>query len=413
MHRVTLFLYRPDVGLAEQRRAADACAGHIAAGIRTLPARRGASDAMPRLGFLSGDFRTHPAGILVLPTLEALARAGHRFVCYSTSRRADAMTARFRAAASEWRDSAGLADAAVADRIRTDRIDLLFDLSGFTAGQRLAVLAAKPAPVQISWAGYPGTTGLAAIDYLLADAHQLPDEAERFYSEAVIRLPHSYVCHEPPAEAPALAARGPGPILFGSFNALKKITEPALDAWASILASLPESRLLVKATALDCPATRQRFAERLAARGIGGERLLLRGGSSRAAHLAAMGSADIGLDSFPYSGGVTTLECLWMGLPVITMPGESFASRHSLGYLATVGLGELRADSVGSYVDRALALARDADRLGALRAGLRSRLLASPLCDVGQFARHFERACREAWARHRAGAPPGSFSIEG
>jgi len=412
MHRVTLFLYRPDVGLAEQRRAADACAAHIAAGIRTLPQRRGTGDAMPRLGFLSGDFRTHPAGILVLPTLEALARAGHRFACYSTSRRADATTVRFRAAAGEWRDVAGLADAAVADRIRSDRIDLLFDLSGFTAGHRLAALAAKPAPVQIAWAGYPGTTGLAAIDYLLADAHQVPAGAERFYSEAVIRLPHSYVCHAPPAEAPDLAARGPGPILFGSFNALKKITEPVLEAWARILAALPESRLLVKATALDCPATRQGFAERLAARGIGGERLLLQGASSRSAHLAAMGAVDIVLDSFPYSGGVTTLECLWMGLPVVTLPGDSFASRHSLGYLATVGLGELVAGSAGAYVDLALALARDADRLAALRGGMRARLSAAPLCDIERFCRSFEQACREAWARHRAGEPPRSFSVQ-
>jgi protein O-GlcNAc transferase len=246
---------------------------------------------------------------------------------------------------------------------------------------------------------------------VLAERHPLPGGAERFYRDAITRLPYRFVCHDPPAVAPAPGARPPGPVVFGSFNALKKITPAAIEAWARILAAVPDSRLLVKATALACEATQRRFRQSFAGHGIGEERLVLQGGSSRAAHLEAMASADIVLDSFPYSGGVTTLECLWMGLPVITLPGESFASRHSAGYLATTGLTELVAESPDAYVALAAALAGDRARLAGLRSGMRSRLLASPLCDPGRFLGHFEEACRRAWASHLAGAPPHSFSV--
>lgn len=374
----------------------------------------GPADHPYRLGFVSGDFRRHAVGFLTIAALEALARAGHRFVCYNNNLTDDALTARFQAAASEWRPILGRSDDAVAEMIRADGVDILIDLSGHTAQNRLLVFARKPAPVQMTWAGYVATTGLAAMDYWLADAHQAPESAEPWYREKIIRLPASYICWEPPEEAPPvspLPAGREGPITFGSFNFLSKVTPETIAVWSRLLGRVAGSRLLFKATSFNCPATRERYRALFAAHGVGAERLRFVGATGRPEHLAITAEADIALDSFPYSGGLTTLETLWMGVPVITRPGETLCSRHSTGYLRTVGLGELVAEHLDGYVEAAAALARDRERLAALRAGLRGRMLASPLCDAAAFARDFAAACSIAWQTHRAGRPPRSFSV--
>ena len=373
----------------------------------------GAGRRRLRLGFVSGDFRRHAVGFLVIAVFEALARAGHELVCYSNGLSEDALTGRFRAAAV-WRPILGLDDDAVAAQIRADGIDILFDLSGHTAQNRLLVFARKPAPIQVTWVGYVATTGLEAMTYWLADDHQIPESAERWYRERIIRMPGSYVCWEAPDEAPPItplpAARN-GVITFGSFNFLSKITPEVVAVWSRILGRVPDSRLLLKAVGFNCPATRDRFRALFADHGVADPRLVFVGGTSRAEHLAWTAEADIALDSFPYSGGLTTLETLWMGVPVVTCPGETLCSRHAYGYLATLGCRETIARDFDHYVDLAAAWAGDCGRLASVRAALRPQMLASPLLDASAFVRAFEAACQAAWACHRAGRRPRAIRV--
>jgi predicted O-linked N-acetylglucosamine transferase (SPINDLY family) len=212
---------------------------------------------------------------------------------------------------------------------------------------------------------------------------------DHFYSEKLLRLPHSYICFEPPGSVPEpgpLPALKNGFITFASFNALKKVNVAVIDLWARVLAAVPDAQLLLKSPALGCAATRGRTIARFADAGVPVARLKLLGGSSFQDHLAAMRCADIALDTFPYSGGITTLESLWMGLPVITWPGETFASRHSFGYLNTIGMTDLIAASGDEYIDHAVRLARDIERLTESRAGMRTIMLSSPLADRDGFA---------------------------
>ncbi|WP_158240554.1 tetratricopeptide repeat protein [Telmatospirillum siberiense] len=409
-------LYRPDVGLADilalSRRWNDI---HATRFQDRWPdhARPRNTEEKPRLGFVSADFRQHPVGLLAIPALEGLARAGYPLICYSNSNdnsfREDRLRARFAGAATEWRSAATLSDDALADQIKADGIDILIDLSGYSAGNRLLVFARRPAPIQVAcWIGYPATSGLVAMDYVLADRYQIPPGAEAFYTEAVVRLPDGYVAFEPAPDAPTvsgLPALSRDGVTFGSFNALKKITPEVVAVWSSILSRLPASRLLLKTLALDCPATRRYYAEMFAAHGIGEERLRFVGKTTAEQHMAWMGQADIALDPFPYAGGQTTLEALWMGLPVISLPRETFGSRHSLSYLSNIGLGGLAAATPGDYVELACDLAGDLPRLADLRSGLRGRMLASPLCDADRFARDLGAALTTMWQRWHDGRP--------
>ena len=368
----------------------------------------------PRIGFVSGDFRRHAVGFLTIATLEGLAAAGHEITCYSNGLIEDALTARFKAASSRWRSVLGLSDMAAAEMIYADGIDILVDLSGHTAQNRLLTFALKPAPLQITWVGYGVTTGLAAMDYWLADRHQVPDSAEPWYQEKIIRMPASYACFDPPEEAPevaALPAAERGHITFGSFNFLSKITPEAVAVWSRILKRVPLSRLLLKAVGFNGEATQRILVDRFARHDIGRERLEFLGGSSRADHLAATSQVDLALDSFPYSGGLTTLETLWMWVPVIAVPGETLCSRHSYGYLTSLGLDQTVADSPDHYVELAVAWAADQNRLASTRAGLRARMLASPLCDRAGFIAALEQAFDQIWQRHLAGLPPCSVSL--
>ncbi len=353
-----------------------------------------------RLGFVSADFTRHPVGYFLVRVLECLDRNQFQTVCYATRVLGGDLTERIAAAADTWRTVHAQSDDALAQQIRADQIDVLFDLAGHTCGNRLLVFARKPAPIQISWMGYVGTTGLAAMDYVLADRFQAPPNAELHYRERILRMPDGYICYDPPAlalDVGALPAAKRGFVTFGSFNNLAKIGPHVLKVWATILSEEPSARLLLKFRGLDDPVNQRRYREMFRDCGGDEERLDLEGGAPRQEFLQAYNRMDIALDPFPYSGGLTTCEALWMGVPVITCAGETFASRHALSHLSNVGLEELVADNWQDYVTRALNVARDLPRLSRLRAELRGRLVRSPLCDGPRFAGHLQKMVRDCW----------------
>jgi len=370
----------------------------------------------PRLkvGFVSPDFRAHPVGFFLEPVLAHLDRAGFEATCYAHTANPDWKTERLQRLSDRWVWTTGLDDRALERQIRADGIHVLIDLAGHTFGNRLAVFARRPAPVQATWAGYVGTTGLPAMDYLISDARQSPPGAESLATEAIVRLPDAYVVWGPPEDAPEPA---PPPLLarghptFGSFNTLLKLNGATAELWARLLVAVPGARLLLRTPQLEDAGTRERVRALFAARGVDPARLDLRGGLPHREFLAAYADVDVALDPFPYSGGLTTLEALWMGVPVVTRGGERFCSRHSTTHLTSAGLEDLIADGADTYVATAAGLAADPARLADLRAGLRARLRASPACDAARFTRGLESALRFLWQRHAAGQPPAGFSL--
>jgi protein O-GlcNAc transferase len=386
--------YRADISLAELAAAHAEYDRRHAAPLKSQWPAAQAHREFPRrlrLGFLSPDFCQHPVGFFLIRTLENLDRREVEVVCYNDRGSKDCLTSRFEAAASLWRDVSGWDDQRLADRIRDDKIHILFDLAGHTAHNRMLMFARKPAPIQITWIGNEGTTGLSAMDYLLADRHMVPETAERYYREKILRLPDSYVCFDPPEDSPAvseLPALRAGFVTFGSCNNLAKINAQVAATWAEILRRVPAARLLLKYRGLEDDGLRAYYLDFFAAHGIPSERLELEGWSPLAEMLAGHDRIDMALDPFPFAGGVTTCNTLWMGVPVVTWPGETFASRHSLSYLSAVGLTEMVAGSRDEYVQIATNLANDLPRLAAIRAGLRQHVASSPLCDGKRLARH-------------------------
>ena len=353
-----------------------------------------------RLGFVSPDFGRHPVGYFFVRCLEALGSEECETTCYSDRVRRDATTVRIAAAAGNWREVMGLTDEALCKQIRRDEIDVLFDLSGHTAGNRLLMFARKPAPVQVSWIGYVGTTGVEAIDYLFADHHHTPEATDQHYQEKIVRLPNIRFCYDPPIEAPAvvpLPAEAAGHVTFGSFNNPAKVTPDVIAVWAKILGRVPRSRLILKYAGLDDPDTSQRYRQRFADYGVAPTRIELRGRSPYDRMLAEYNRIDIALDPFPFSGAATSCEALWMGAPVVTCPFETFASRQTLGILSCIGAAETIASDLDHYVELAVDLAKDSRRLRDLRTNMRQRLLDSPLCDGPLFAAHFMQAVRTIW----------------
>jgi protein O-GlcNAc transferase len=383
---------------------------------RSSPARIFANDRAParrlRIGYVSGDFRRHPVGYFLARVLEAHDKNAVEIFCYSNHAKADDMSARLSAAADHWRAIAGLSDSDAAGLIARDAIDILVDLSGHTAKNRLPLFALRPAPVQASWLGYFGATGLDAIDYLMMDEAGVPHGQERWYNEALVRLPHGRFCYAPPDYAPAPVdppALLRGAITFGSFNNIAKLGPDVVNLWAEVLRTTPRSRLLLKWQSLDDANQRRRIADAFMSVGVAGDRLELRGFSPHADMLAQYGDIDIALDPFPFGGGLTTCEALWMGAPVLTMPGSRPAARQASGFLAQLGLTQCVATSPGDYVGRAAALAADLDRLTLLRRSLRPRMAGSPLCDGALFTPTLEVAFRTMWRRWCAGLPAEAF----
>ena len=363
-----------------------------------------------RIGYVSPDLRRHPVGTMLAPVLERHDARRVEAFCYYNYRGADVMTERMRRAAQRWRDIAELDDAAVADAIRADGIDILVDLAGHTRHTRLLVFARRPAPVQVSWLGYFNTTGLATMDYFVTDPTSSPPGQERYFVERLVRLPATRFCYEPPQYLPdvnALPARGRGAVTFGCLNALAKLNDRVLALWARILAAVPGARLLLQAAALNDPLVQRDFRARAAAHGIADERLELRSfvPVELAAH--AYHDIDIALDPFPFCGGMTSLDALWMGVPVVTLPQVMIAGRQSASMLANLGLPELIAADPAAYVSIAAGLAHDLDRLAELRAGLRDRFRRSPLADYARFTADLEDAFAGMWRSWLAASPAG------
>jgi predicted O-linked N-acetylglucosamine transferase (SPINDLY family) len=353
-----------------------------------------------RLGFVSNDFGRHPVGYFLVRTLEALAgdRSCETFG-YSDRIVVDDLTRRIAAACGTWRETRPLTDEALAEQVRADRIDVLVDLAGHT-GHRLLVFARKPAPLQATWIGYVGTTGMAAMDVLIADRFHVPPGSDAHYCERVIRLPDGYVCYDPPADAPDVGpspALGHGYVTFGCFNNSAKIHPEVVALWAEILRRVPRSRLILRSRWLDDARTREQYRAWFAARGADPTRLEFAGHAPQAELMAAYNRVDVALDPFPYSGGLTTCEALWMGVLVLTCPGETFASRHSLSHLSNVGLGDLVAGSREEYLARAVEWAGRPDWLAELRGRLRRQVTESPLCDGERLAANLMTALRGLW----------------
>jgi len=355
-------------------------------------------DRKLRLGFVSPDLRRHAIANFVISFIENLDDSQADVICYNDWPTPDDFTARFRAASADWRDVFGWADDRLAEKIRDDRIDILFDLTGHTAHNRLLVFARKPAPIQVTWCGYSDTTGLTAIDYILADRYLIPPEFETYYSERPLRMPEGFLCYTLPAGAPdvtELPALCHGHVTFGSSNNPAKIRPPVIATWAAILDRLPTARLVLQYRAMDDPAVKGRLSRLFEEHGIAMSRVQLRAHASDL--LAQYQDVDIALDPFPYNGCTTTAEALWMGVPVVTLVGEPFVSRHSLSHLSSVGLTETIADSPADYVERAVRLAADLPRLAELRAGLRARVATSSLGDGRRFANDLLGLLRDAW----------------
>ncbi len=358
-----------------------------------------------RIGYVSADLRYHSVAFFIAPVLEQHDRRLFEVTCYANVAEPDANTQRLKALSDNWRDIAELSDAEVAAWIRRDAIDILIDLSGHTVGNRLPVFNQRPAPVQVTYLGYPNTTGLESIDYRLTDAlTDPPGRSDRLHSEKLVRLDGGFLCFQPLDSCPEIseskASDAGGGIVFASFNELLKITAPTVSAWCQILARTPGSELMIKGTTLEDEGTRQLVVDRFAAQGLPPERLQLIGRTpTLEEHLDLYNGVDIALDTFPYNGTTTTCEALWMGLPVVSQSGDVHASRVGLSLLSSVGLGDLVAKNMGEYVKKAEILAADHERRLQLRKDLRKRMLSSALMDSQSVTRHIESAYRDMW-RH-------------
>ncbi|WP_338440150.1 tetratricopeptide repeat protein [uncultured Aquabacterium sp.] len=363
-------------------------------------------DRTLRIGLVSGDLYAHPVGHFLegaMRSLHALAGERLRLFAYATQPFRDALTERLQACTHGWQTVAGWSDLALAERIRADGIDILIDLSGHTAHNRLPMFALKPAPVQLSWLGYFATTGLAEMDHLLADPVCLPPELEGHFTEHIWRLPETRLCFTPPQDdvpvAP-LPALKHGGITFGCFNNLSKVHEGVVTLWCRILQAVPNSRLLLKAPQLASAQVRQAMQARFRAHGVSGERLLLQTPSTRTEYLQAYAQVDIALDPFPFTGGTTSAEGLWMGVPVLTLAGQSLIARQGVGLMVNAGLPDWVADTPDDCVAKAVAHTADLAKLATLRSGLRAQLMRSPLFDAQRFAHHLDAALRGMWRAH-------------
>ncbi|WP_240324541.1 tetratricopeptide repeat protein [Trinickia diaoshuihuensis] len=367
-------------------------------------------DRMPgaplRIGFVSGDFRTHPVGFFLESVLAHLDPSRVRLVAYSTRPYEDALTQRLKPRFAAWRSVVGLTDEAAATMIRNDGVHILFDMAGHTDANRLPIFAWKPAPVQVSWIGYFASTGLSAIDYVLGDEWVLPREEEPHFIERPWRLPHGYLCFTPPEPDVAIDAAASAdttrPLTFGCFSDLVKVNDRVVAVWSRILRAVPGARLFLKAQQLADEAQRALIVARFAAHGVTADRLLLEGPSPRAEYLATYNRIDISLSPFPYPGGTTTAESLWMGVPVLCRHGDRFLGHLCESVVQSAGLGDWIARDDEDYVAKAVAFAGDREALAALRGGLRERMSASSLCRPDRFARTLEAQFAQMWREHGA-----------
>jgi protein O-GlcNAc transferase len=353
-----------------------------------------------KIGFVSGDLRTHPVGFFLLNVLRHIDRQALDITLYPSNDSSDNLTEQLRALEFTWKPLAGLSDDDAARRIRADHIDILVDLSGHTGHNRLLVFARKPAPLQVGWLGYWATTGLQAIDYILCDRHSIPAGEAEFFIERPWYLPDTRLCFTPPADTMsvgALPALSNGHITFGCFNNPTKITDAAIALWARILNRVADAKLFLKSKALLDEAVRQTLLTRFEAHGIGADRLLMEGDSARNEYLAAYNRVDIALDPFPFTGATTSIEGLWMGVPLITRRGDRLVAHQGESILHNLRMADWIANDDAAYIETAVTRANDMTNLAELRRQLRPRLLASPLCDAPLFADNLATAFRDMW----------------
>ncbi len=387
---------------------------------RTAIARPIPKDQTPdrtlRVGIVSDGFCFHPAGQMTIRAFEQIARSDMELYLYSASNSFDYITFRFQAIAKQWVPIKHLSEEALAERIRDDRIDILMDLAGHNSGNRMLSIAMQPAPLIVKWVGgLINTTGIDAIDYLISDDIETPPGVDASYVEKLIRLPGDYICYDPPQHMPeieALPAKRNGFITLGCFNNAAKVNTVVLGEWAKIMQELPNSRLYLKSMQYNSAELCQTITQFMAEQGISAERLTIEGPSPHAELLKAYNQVDIALDPWPYSGGLTTCEAFLMGVPVVSLPGPTFAGRHSATHLVNAGMPELVVNSWDEYRTRVLELASDLDSLATIRTHLRDVLLQSPVCDAPRFAQQFSHAMRAIWQRYCEGKAPAALRID-
>ena len=371
------------------------------------PRQRQPARPVMRIGVLSSDLRANVVGHFLASVLEALGQRHVELIAYANQSAKDPQAARIRAAFSRWHQILSLSDAKVADLIEADELDVLLDLNGHTKGHRLGVLLRRPAPRQVCWLGYFGTTGMPFIDAVITDPHCVPANEAHFFSEPLLRMPHSRFCLTAPPEAPAIAPDPPmasSPVItFACFQNLTKINGAVLALWRRVLEAVPASVLRLQSLKLDNAGEARRLRDRLVAAGIDWGRVRLMAGQPRGKYLEQYNEVDVLLDTFPYPGGTTTAEAIWMGVPTITLATPGMLGRQGQAMLENVGLGDWVVHSEDGYVAMALALAQEraatVARLSQLRQGLRETALKSPLFDAQRFAKDLERLLRNFCAR--------------
>ena len=368
------------------------------------------SERRLKIGYVSPDLRKHSVAYFMESLLATHDPSQVEVFCYAHVELSDEITQSLKGRVEHWRNIWGMANSPVAETIRADGIDILVDLAGHTAHNRLGVFVLRPAPVQVSYLGYPNTTGLPQMDYRLTDAWADPPGQAPCHTETLVRLPRGFLCYTPPRAAPAvdtLPLARAGHVTFGSFNALPKIGPTVIALWARLLQAIPDARLILKNTSLRDAATREHYARLFQDHGIAPQRLeWVAWLPASADHLALYNRVDIGLDTFPYNGTTTTCEALWMGVPVVVLAGSRHAGRVGVSLLERMGLAELIAQTPEQYIELAVRLAADCNRIGHLRTHLRARMLQSPLCDARAHSQDIEAAYRQMWQRWCAQSKP-------
>lgn len=368
-----------------------------------------------RIGLLSGSFRTHPVGQMILPALRALDKNEVELFFYTTNQIVDKLTLEIQKVADSWASVVELSDEQLNQKIRNDKVDILIDMNGGGEGSKFLALAKEPAPLMVKWVGILiNTTGLKCFDYLLSDSIETPKNVDHLYTEKLIRLPDDYICYHLPDYVPdvtGLPALKNGFITFGCLNNPAKLSRELIKEWSTLMHEVPSSKLLLRGIQFEGEVFCQRTIARFAEFNIGAERLLLEGPAKHKEFLETYQRIDIALDTWPYSGGLTTCEALAMGVPVVTCVGPTFAGRHSATHLANAGLPELVTDNWDDFRKRVKELTADLPSLAVIRAALRTILKESPVCDGARFAQNFTKALRGIWQRHCEGKAPEALTF--
>ncbi len=353
-----------------------------------------------RVGFVSGDLCNHPVGYFIEGILAHLSNSKIEIISYPTTPKQDSLTKRIKPFFFRWQPICELSDKDAANLIYNDGVHILVDLAGHTAHNRLPMFAWKPAPIQISWLGYFATTGLPMMDYILSDPYLTPSEKNDAFVERIWPLPETRWCFTPPdiqIDVQDLPAERNKFLTFGCFNNFSKLNEQVFELWSKVLHAIPDSRLLLKSKQLAEGGVCSEIMQQFYSRGIASDRIMLEKSESRDKYFAAYNKIDIALDPFPFTGGTTSVEGLWMGVPVITMAGDSLVSRQGVSILENVGLADWIAKDKDDYVNKAVLFSSDLEKLAKLRAALRSKSLSSPLFNAQRFAKNFEGALWQMW----------------